>query len=48
MFLDIVMEIEYKENGTYVRSDEVCNEIKSKTPPNGSEYVASDFCHPSH
>jgi|APAra0007618407_1042631.scaffolds.fasta_scaffold18930_3 hypothetical protein len=31
-----------------MRSDEICDEIKSKTPPNSSKNVTSDLLHPSH
>lgn len=33
---------------TYMRSDEIGYEIKSKTPPNSPKDVTSDLLHPSH
>jgi hypothetical protein len=32
----------------YVRGNEVGNEIKAKTPPNGAKDIACDFLHSSH
>lgn len=33
---------------SYMRSNEISNEIESKSPPNGAKDVACDFLHSSH